>query len=250
MPEKDRLAEPKAVSESIYQGTKPSSREGRLDNAKKEKRLYPLKPKERNPYVTYLIGVFDEWAAVAQHMDEVNKETENRERLLMRERQVMYRQELEDQRKEIATRVKMGNNMTTEGEKASMQKQLDFAKAVAEKDVLKAHEKKTRAVNIMGENIKAKRKVIDEAKAQEERENSVVVENLRKIEQEERVKVELEKQKKITLASALQVSYTVQEDLRKQQKDREKESDKVYHELHKEKLVHDDLERQKVRSRS
>eukprot|EP01022_Parablepharisma_sp_SALTPOND_P008210 TRINITY_DN135387_c1_g1_i1.p4 TRINITY_DN135387_c1_g1~~TRINITY_DN135387_c1_g1_i1.p4 ORF type:complete len:186 (-),score=57.72 TRINITY_DN135387_c1_g1_i1:1216-1773(-) len=164
----------------------------------------------------------------------------------MKERQALYRQELENQRKEIQTRINMSKNMDSQKDKESLQKQLNFMKETADGDYLKEKQKKALAINIMDENVKLKRKVLEEAKEKEQRETLAVMERLKRIEEEEKAKIEAEKQNRIKLANALKESYNVQEDIRRQQREKLKELDKVYSEKHKERLMEEEKYRQRV----
>ncbi len=183
---------------------------------------------------------------MACHLDEVNRDAEARERQLLRERQIRYRQELEDQRAEIATRLMMSKNAVSEKEKESARKEADFANLAAERDVRKEVEKRVQAVNITDENMRNKQKVIEKSKAEEQREDAEMCENMKRVEEEERTRERTEKVNRGRIAQALKESYHVQEDLLRQKADRLRALDRVYVEQYAEKLNRDDKDRQRV----
>ncbi len=190
--------------------------------------------------------MFDEWAAVAHHLDEVNHESELRERQLMRERQLQYREELEDQRREIAERMRQGHSAVSEKDKEAAKKQQNLLREAAERDAAKEQEKRAQAVTIMGENLRNKQRAVEETRTVERREVAVMNEELRRTEVEEHEREEYEKANRCKIANALKQSYNVQEGIRRQQLAKQKNLDRAYNEMYGQKLSEDDKQRQKA----
>ena len=190
--------------------------------------------------------MFDEWAAMARHLDEVNKEVDIREKQLTKERQNIYKQELEKQRKEIQERAAASKNVVSEFEKKAVQDQVDRLREIAAKESMKGKLKKKIEMSIMNENINIKRKNVEENKQVELYENSVMMNELKRLETEEKVKTRTEKVNKDEMANALKEAYVVQQSMKQQEKEKLKQLDKVYCEKYKEKLIEDDKDRQRV----
>ena len=71
---------------------------GGSNSSSPNKRVIPIRPKESIYIYIYILEVFDEWAAVFRHQDEVEKKSRDEEKRLYRERQLKYKQELDMQK--------------------------------------------------------------------------------------------------------------------------------------------------------
>jgi hypothetical protein len=193
-----------------------------------------------------MIEVFDEWAAVAKHLDEVNKMADVKERELLKAKQNLYRQELENQRKELYSRISADKLAAIEEEKRFLQRQMGSVTDSANKEVENEKKKKEIAINIMDENIRLKREAVRANKEAEQIQASIELEHIKHVQEEEKVKEELGKQQRVKIVNALKESYNAQENLKKQENDKLKELDKLYCQQHAQKLINDEKYRQRV----
>lgn len=193
-----------------------------------------------------MLEVFDEWAAVAKHVDEVNKMTDIKERELFKAKQNLYRQDLENQRKELYSRISADKVATIKEEKRLLQRRMGSVTDSANKEIENERKKKEIAINMMDENIRLKREVIRANKEAKEKQALLELEHIKHIQEEEKIKEELEKQQRVKIANALKESYNAQEDLKKQENDKLRELDKLYCQQHAQKLINDEKYRQRV----
>ena len=84
-----------------------------------------------------------------------------------------------------------------------------------------AEEKEPASAGSSGE-AREKQKAKEGIKEQEKNENLAIQDHLRSLQDREAERIEHEKNAKLKLANALKQSYTVQEQLRQQQKDKER----------------------------
>jgi hypothetical protein len=193
-----------------------------------------------------LLEIFDEWAAVLRHKDEMAKIDEMKEKEAQKERQRKYWEALEEQRKELKTKALQSNEENRFREQEALKQQIDFGKNNAELAQAKEQEKKVKAMELMLENFREKQKAKEDIKEQEKNENKAIQEHLRNLQDREMERVEQEKNAKLRLASALKQSYTVQEQLKMQEKYKEKELDKLFTAKQEEVAVTVEKDRQRV----
>lgn len=151
-----------------------------------------------------------------------------REKEVYKERQKLYRQELDIQKQEIEKVSQKRSEAGMSVDKEIVEISKDFAKKAAEIEQEKLLEKKKIAQTIMEENIKEKRKAILNQREQIKKEDQVVQDSLKKVQEEEERKLKNEKDAKKRLINALQMSYAVQGSLKKQQTEKEKELDRKF----------------------
>lgn len=205
-----------------------------------------LLSRERVSACYSLIEVFDEWAAVAQHLDEVNRMVDIKEREMLRARQNAYRQELESQTREMQDRLKASKQANSEAERLLLSQQIGSFKKMGDGEVQKERNKKAVEKGIMNENLILKNRTKQEMKEAERREELAVMEGIRRTQEEERQKAEDERRSRAKVADALKMSHDLQESMKKQEKCRQKELDKMYCEQQKEQLMKDEQQRQRV----
>lgn len=217
--------------------------ETELESAKK--RYYPIKPKE-SKIMSSFIEVFDEWAAVAQHLDEVNKVADCRERQLIKQRQEKYRQELEKQTRELCNRNYAAKNALSAEDRELLRQQQSILKGSANEEVAEEQRKKELAAKIMDENVMWKQRAVEAMREVKRREDLEALEVSKKLQEEERAQIEALKRERVKIANALNESYTIQEEMKKREQERAKEMDRKYSEMHREKLSRDEEYRQRV----
>eukprot|EP00831_Metopus_contortus_P011633 TRINITY_DN14634_c0_g1_i2.p1 TRINITY_DN14634_c0_g1~~TRINITY_DN14634_c0_g1_i2.p1 ORF type:complete len:593 (-),score=113.44 TRINITY_DN14634_c0_g1_i2:147-1925(-) len=220
---------PKAVNNEIVEQSNSGS-------GGRAKRLYPVKPKER---------VFDEWAAVLQHQDEANREAANTEKLMLRERQQVYRMELESQLISAKERARLGIEKDRKLDRKSMLEQQDLTEANEKRGLLQEQEKKTKAQALMEENLRLKQRSMAMSKLQEEDENHSYIESLKRAQIEEQKRTEQEILNKQRMTKALQESYDLYENLKRQERQKEKDVSRLYDISHRERLLREEHERQR-----
>jgi hypothetical protein len=199
-----------------------------------------------------MIEVFDEWAAVAKHVDEVNRMVDIRE--AMRARQNMYRQELENQTREMQNRLKANKNANTEAERLLLQQhliqylreQIGSVKESENGELQKEKQKKAIAMNIMNENARLKNRAMEEMKEIEKQEALAVIQSMKQTQEEEKIRAENERRNRLRIADTLKLSYDTQETIKKQERSKLKELDKIYCEQEKTKLMQDEQQRRQV----
>lgn len=192
------------------------------------------------------VEVFDEWGAVIRHFDEVNKEADYQEKLSKLEKREQYRQELERQKEEAATKVKMSKNLAMVSERESLKKDLDMNKEKAAKEEQKIKSIKEKAIKVMDDNIKIKMRIEEDKKKLEKQDSIMVEQILKKLKVEEEEKNMAEKLTKVTVANALKESYAIQQKLQTQEKQKEKEIENLYLIKAQEKLAAEEKDRQRV----
>lgn len=190
--------------------------------------------------------MFDEWAAVAKHLDEVNKMADLKEKELMKARQNIYRQELENQRRALYSRISADKAAAVEEEKKLLQRQMGSVVDSSNKEVENERKKKEIAMNIMDENMRLKKEAVRASKEAEQKEALVALERIRVVQEEEKARNEFDKQQRVRVANALRQSYDAHENLKKQESDKVRELDRFYCEQHKKKLTEDEKYRQRV----
>lgn len=167
-----------------------------------------------------------------------------KERELARIRQDMYRQELDKQANEAYNRANAQKYQSSEHEQKMMQMQVGSLKQIERNEIEREMKKRSMAVNMMDENMRLKQKTIEDNKEAERRENMVIMDRIKKTQEEERMKIEYQKLNKVKIANALKMSYDVQEGMKKQENDKRKELDKMYSDEYQQKLIQDDKNRQ------
>ena len=167
-----------------------------------------------------------------------------REKELLREKQKLYREELERQKREAYDRIIRSKNAASDEERRLLESEIGSIQQSKDKDLMKERQKKEVAMNIMDENIRLKQEAVRNLKDIERREAAVELEKIKRIQAEEQLKNDAEKNNKLRIANALRVSYDVQENMKKQEFDKLKELDKEYCEKHKQKLIDDEKYRQ------
>lgn len=195
-----------------------------------------------------MVEVFDEWAAVALHFDEVNKMVDVKERELLRAKQNVYRQELERQKREVQNRLSARKQAERDEEKLSLERQIGSIRELQSGEASNESQKKAVAMRLAEENTRLRNMVVEQNKEVERRENLEMVESMKQVQKQEQIQHELERQNRMRIANALKASYDVQENLKRQEQEKLKELDKEYCERYKEKLSKDEQHRQRVTS--
>lgn len=172
--------------------------------------------------------MFDEWAAVLRHQDEVSRAAEEREREIQRERQQGYRRELEAQKAELDARIKRSQEAGTLEEREAVQMQADFIKKNVETEKLEQMEKRAQTGAMMRENLAERQRAEQVAKEREYRENRLILEDAARLAEEEQRKLRIQGEMKARVTNALRESYAIQESMKRQQDMREKEIDRAF----------------------
>lgn len=149
------------------------------------------------------------------------------------------KQELE---KNAQKRVAAGSNI----DKEAVEMQNDYIKKIQEIEQAKIQEKKMRALSIMEENIKEKRRAEQEMREKEKNEDQLMQFSLKRIQEEEERKQFEEIEAKKKLVNSLKVSYAIQGSLKKQQTEKQKELDKKFLQIAEERSNENEKNRQKV----
>jgi hypothetical protein len=210
------------------------------------KRSLPLRPKDSN---VLLIGVdvYDEWAAVLRHQDEVTRESERLEKARQKELQKAYLQELDQQRREIHNRSQQRQENGSIDDKVAVALQKEMANEAAVREQKRIQEKKALAQSLVEQNIKEKQKVQQEHREQLNQEHTLIQSTLRRMQEEDEKKAAAERNAKARLISSLQESYAVQASMAKRQKERERELDKLFTAQQVERTAESERAREKVR---
>ena len=137
-------------------------------------------------------------------------------------------------------------NMLSAEDKELLNMQTSLLKESAEEEMLKEQRKKDMAARIMDENMLWKQRSIEAMRAAKRQEDLQALEVSKKLREEERSQIEALKRKRIGIANALNESYSIQEKMKREEAEKNKEMDKKYCEMHKEKLNKDEKYRQRV----
>ncbi len=223
------------------------TRQSQSQSHSPEKRSMPVKPKEsiHPPIIPPPLEVYDEWAAVLRHQDEVSLAAEERERQLQKERQRLYSQQLAAQKAELDSRMRRNTEVGSVEDREAVQLQTDFVKQKAELEKLQSAEKRAKAESIMQENLVEKRRATMAVKELEKQDNMMVLEQIKRINEEGEQKVRDEKDVKVRVVNALRESYEIQEEMKRRQRMQTKELDKVF--LKKEEELSQENERNRQR---
>ena len=169
-----------------------------------------------------------------------------KEREAARARQEYYRQELEKQTAEARNRINESRRAEVVQEENMQKMKMGSIKTLENNEEEKEKKKRIIAINIMDENMRSKIQAVKAIKETERIETQEMMENIKRSQEQEKIKEEREKLNKARIANALKMSYDVQENIKRQEAEKEKELDKMYCERHREKLMQDDQYRQKV----
>ena len=191
-----------------------------------------------------LVEVFDEWGAMAQHVDEANMISELKERVLMRQRQKMYRKNLEEQQKEADLFMQKYERL--DEEKEALERHLSLLRKEEDKDLMEVQKKRDEIKSLMDENIKQKDRMIEQIQTTKYQENLDELNTLKRLEEQRRMNDEMKRKDRQKTTNDLRQSYAIQEARKKYENERNKELDKFYNEQYRQKIIEDDAHRQKV----
>ncbi len=183
---------------------------------------------------------------MVQHFDEISRETERREKALLQEQRLQYRQELEEQRLEVKARAKLAQETSKNQEKLGLQKHLKLNQTIDQEEQQRQDNRRERAARLMQDNLKWKHKQRLEDQQRKEQEMRTVAETVHKVQAEEAAEVALAQNAKSRVANALKLSYELKTQLKKQQQKTEKQADLQYTRQQQEQLGALDKERQQV----
>ncbi len=192
--------------------------------ASASKRPLPVKARESSsPGLTPGIEVFDEWAAVIRHQDELSKQKELNERAAQKERQRQYWLALEAQRRETNSRENLRVRKDTLDDQTLLHAELTTGEHTVQADRSQETAKRSRAAAIMAENAADRLRVQELAREAERSENARVLARYHEQQDDEIRKQEETKAAKQQVATALQGSYAAQGELQQRQKRKERE---------------------------
>lgn len=190
------------------------------------------------------VEVFDEWGAIAQHADEANVIAELKERVNMRHRQRLYREDLEKQQRDVNEFISKYGGIKEE--KEALEKQLSLMRKMEDEDLVEMQRRRDEVRAVMEENVRRKNRMQQHTNALKRQADLDELNGLKKVQEEERTSNEVELQRRMKVIDELRLSYAAQEAAKRYENEREKEMDKVYNEQYRQKLLEDDAYRQKV----
>ena len=183
---------------------------------------------------------------MVRHQDEVSQEAELQEKMWQKEQQKAYLQDLDQQRREIQMRSRQSLEDGSLDDKVAVAIQKEMATEAAAREKKRVEDKKSRALNLMEENMREKQKADQELREQTAQEHQLVHTTLRRMQEEDEKKAAAERNVKTKLVNSLQESYAVQTSLAKRQRERERELDKLFTAQQIERTAENEKNRQKV----
>lgn len=178
------------------------------------------------------------------HMDEVERVAGIREKELERERKELYRKGLDEQLEMRSRRFGRGG---TEEDRKIFEEQMNRAKQQEANELLKQQQNKMLAINIMDENLRARRRAEEELREAQAKQDEALLANMRRNHEAEQQRLELERRSKQKRVNDLIDSYNQQEALKKEQERKLRELDRVYSDQYKERLLNEEKDHQRVR---
>eukprot|EP01022_Parablepharisma_sp_SALTPOND_P004847 TRINITY_DN121107_c1_g1_i1.p1 TRINITY_DN121107_c1_g1~~TRINITY_DN121107_c1_g1_i1.p1 ORF type:complete len:633 (+),score=81.69 TRINITY_DN121107_c1_g1_i1:1552-3450(+) len=206
-----------------------------------EKRPLPLNPKASTLVVANKIEVIDEWGAVFQHQAEVDQQLREEEKLLLREKQRRYKEEL-DRQKQLETEQKARKNLK------DLEKSSKTSIPVVEGEAFFNETKERRKIlnSLLQQRIKENEEQFQAERARKQAERDLLYKlNKEQHEAEQREKL-TEKMRRQQMAKALSSSYAEQVMEKRRALESEKQMDRLMIEKNVAKPGHNDVEVLKV----
>ena len=192
------------------------------------------------------IEVFDEWAALARHQDEIEELSKKQDHKEYRELQQLYRKELDIQKERCRSSAMTNANQSLIGDKKFVEEQKKRLENEVKKEKDERENKKKLATNLMRVSMDEKRRIEDMKKQQIDHEKSQIMTQIMKGREEEvRIK-ESENEQKRRMKEILVNSHDHQAQMRKLMRRKEHDLEKQFQVMEANKLAASEQERQKV----